>query len=156
MHKNNVILFDIDYTLFDTAFFKKSNFLEHKIYDEVISVLEELEKIAILGIFSEGNIDFQKKKLKETGIEKYFEEIHTHIVLDKFSELKKVFKKYEDKNIFFIDDKLITLFDAKKLFPKIFTIWVKRGFYAENQKDIKGFSPDAKVESLNEITKIIN
>ena len=36
-----IVLFDIDYTLFDTAFFKESGLSEHKIYEEVIEVLEE-------------------------------------------------------------------------------------------------------------------
>lgn len=151
-----LVLFDIDYTLFDTAFFKESKLLKHKVYKEVTEVLDSLNKIAILGIFSEGDIEFQKKKLKETNIEKYFAKDHTHIVLKKIDELKKVLEKYKDRQIFFVDDKLNILYDAKKLSPRVFTIWVKRGFYAENQKPIPGFKPDAEVESLSEIIEIIN
>lgn len=150
-----IVLFDIDYTLFDTAFFKESNLLEHKIYQEVIQVLENLKTIAILGIFSEGNIDFQRKKLRETGIEKYFEQDNTHIVLNKLEELKGIIEKYEDRETFFVDDKLAILFDAKESFPDVFTIWVKRGPFAQNQKEILGFKPDVQVDNLSEAVKII-
>lgn len=150
-----VVLFDIDYTLFDTALFKGSKFLKHKIYKEVLGVLDNLSKIAILGIFSEGNIDFQKRKLKETNIKRYFAKDNTHIVLNKLDELKGTLKKYGNRKTFFVDDKLTILFDAKKLFPYIFTIWVKRGFYAENQKEISGFKPDAQVKGLQEVVEIV-
>ena len=150
-----IVLFDIDYTLFDTALFKESKLLTHKIYKEVIEVLDNLNKIAILGIFSEGDIDFQRRKLRQTNIDKYFEKVHTHIVLEKLDDLKRILKSYEDRQVFFVDDKLNILYDAKKSFPDVFTIWVKRGFYAENQKNIPGFKPDATVTNLEDVVEII-
>lgn len=155
MNKKPIVLFDIDYTLFDTAYFKKSSLTKHKIYEEVIGVLEKLNKIAMLGIFSEGNLEFQRKKLNQTGIEGYFKKDNTHIVLNKLSEFRKVLRKYEDGITFFVDDKLSILHDAKKIFPKVVAIWVKRGFYAENQKEISGFKPDAEVKNLKDVIKII-
>jgi len=155
MNKKPVVLFDIDYTLFDTALFKKSYLTKHKIYEEVRDVLEELSKNAVLGIFSEGDLEFQRKKLNQTEIVGYFEKDNTHIVLNKLTEVRKVLQKYVDRKIFFVDDKLSILFDAKKIFPKVFTIWVKRGWYAENQKDIPTFEPDAAVENLSEVVKIV-
>lgn len=151
-----VVLFDIDYTLFDTDFFKESGLSEHRIYEEVISVLEKLSKIALLGIFSEGNIDFQIRKLKETNIEKYFAENNTHIVLNKLDELEGIFQRYENRKFFFVDDKLTILADAKKAFPDVFAIWVKRGPFAKAQKPIPGFNPDKEVKSLREIVSVIN
>ena len=156
MHKNKIVLFDIDYTLFDTDVFKKSGLSQHEIYEEVIKVLESLKKVALLGIFSEGENELQKQKLKETNIEKYFEKDHTHIVLKKIDEFERVLNSYTDKQVFFVDDKLDILYDAKKLFPEVFTIWVKRGFYAQNQKEIPGFTPDATIENLSEVVKIIS
>lgn len=150
-----IILFDIDYTLFDTAFFKQSGLSKHKIYEEVIRVLVNLREIATLGIFSEGNIDFQRRKLKETNIGKYFAQDNTHIVLNKLDELKGIFERYEDRKFFFVDDKLAILHDAKKEFPDVFTIWVKRGPFAKMQKSILGFKPDAEVDSLSGVVEII-
>lgn len=155
MNNKPIVLFDIDYTLFDTAFFKESNLLEHKIYKEVIGVLESLNKIAILGIFSEGQIDFQRIKLKETNIDKYFEHDNRHIVLNKLDELKEILEKYKNRKIFFVDDKLTILRDSKKLFPEVFTIWVKRGPFAASQEEIVGFKPNAEVENLLEVVRIV-
>ncbi len=155
MSNKPIVLFDIDYTLFDTFFFKESKLLKHKIYEEVIDVLDNLGKIAVLGIFSEGDIDFQRTKLKETKIEKYFEQDNIHIVLNKLNELQGVLEKYKNRKTFFVDDKLSILFEAKNMYPEVFVVWVKRGFYAENQKEIPGFKPDAQVENLSEVVRIV-
>lgn len=155
MNSKPIILFDIDYTLFDTFFFKKSKLLEHKIYEEVIDVLDNLSKIAILGIFSEGDIDFQRTKIKETKIEKYFEQENIHIVLNKLDKLRGILNKYKNRKTFFVDDKLSILFAAKNMYPEVFVVWVKRGFYAENQKELPGFKPDAQVENLSEVVRIV-
>lgn len=154
-HAKPVVLFDIDYTLFDTDFFKKSKHSKHKIYEEVIEVLKILKNIATLGIFSEGNLNFQKTKLEKTGIKRYFEQKDTHIVLNKLDELKNILERYKEAKTFFIDDKLSILFDAKNMYPEVFVVWVKRGFYAQRQKKIAGFKPDAEVKNLSEIVGIV-
>lgn len=155
MNNKPVILFDIDYTLFDTDFFKESKLSEHKIYEEVIGVLENLKKIAVLGIFSKGETQFQKTKLEKTGMAKFFKEENVHIFDDKEINLTQVLGRYKNSKIFLVDDKLGILYAAKMYLKQVFTIWVKRGFYAENQKKILGFSPDAEVENLSEVVRIV-
>lgn len=155
MNKKPIVLFDIDYTLFDTAFFKQSGLSEHRIYKEVMQVLESLSKIAMLGIFSKGENEFQKTKLKKTGMIKFFEENNIHIFDDKDVNLIGVLEKYKDSKIFLVDDKLGILYSAKKHTLQVFTIWVKRGPFAEIQKPIKGFSPDAEIKNLSEVVGIV-
>ena len=101
--------------------------------------MDRLGKVAILGIFSEGDLEFQRKKLKETAIYDYFEKDNTHIVLSKLADLRKVLARYKNRKTFFVDDKLSILFEAKKIFPEVVTIWVRRGIYALNQKEISNF-----------------
>lgn len=151
-----LILFDIDYTLFDTDLFKSSQLKELSVYDEVREVLNKLLLVANLGIFSEGKIELQKTKLKKTDIEKYFKKELTHIVEKKEEELKKVLSKYKDSMLFLVDDKLTILHKAFKLLPSLKTIWVKRGRYAREQKPIKGFSPAFIVKNLEELIPIIS
>ena len=67
--KKPIVLFDIDYTLFDTALFKQSGLSMHKIYAEVTQTLDGLNNFATLGIFSKGETQFQKTKLEKTGME---------------------------------------------------------------------------------------
>lgn len=152
---NTIILFDIDYTLFNTDLFRNSQFKKHTVYEEVKDVLLQLSKIATLGIFSEGETEFQKKKIKKTRIQKYFSKNHIHIVGVKEKYLEETLTKYKGTNFFLVDDKLSILHKAKNIFPSVYAIWVKRGKYAKNQKDIEGFIPDAIIENLKEIISLI-
>ncbi len=156
MNKPKIVLFDIDYTLFNTDIFKKTNLKKHFVYNEVNNVLTELSKVAILGIFSEGNLEFQKSKLLKTGIQKHFLKEYTHIAEKKEEMLKKILQKYKDNKIFLVDDKLSILHLAKTISPSLFTTWVKRGIYAKNQKEIPGFKPDAQINNLKEVISIVN
>lgn len=150
-----IILFDIDYTLFDTALFKKTNFKQYSLFKEVPGVLSDLSKKLILGIFSQGEKTLQSSKLKATKIHHLFHEEHIHIELQKEEKIKTIVEKYKNTQLYIADDKLLVLSLMKKQHPKIFTIWIKRGIYAENQKPLPGFTPDAIMEDLSGIVSII-
>lgn len=153
--KDKFVLFDIDYTLFDTRVFKKSNLEDFSIYEEVLDTLVTLSKSAKLGIFSEGGNEFQRSKLHRTDILKHFRQENVHIVPKKDDTVAEVMSRYKNNIVFLVDDKLSLLHLAKQLFPEIHTIWVKRGEYAENQKPIQGFIADYEVKNLQEIIPII-
>jgi FMN phosphatase YigB (HAD superfamily) len=151
-----IVLFDIDYTVFDMGVFRATDLKTYKVYDEVRQVLEKLKEIADLGIFSQGDVAFQKRKLVETNIEHYFSIEHIHIVADKVAEIKNILESYQgNRKLYFVDDRLPVLHLAKKRYPDITTIWVKRGYYAENQNSIPHFEPDATVSNLREIPPLI-
>lgn len=150
------VLLDIDYTIFNTAKFKESNLKTYTVYEEVIPALAEMKKLAHIGIFSEGDLGFQEEKLIKTDIKKYLLKEHIHIALDKQKILRKILSKYKvSGKLYLVDDKLPILFLAKKYSPKIITIWVKRGVYAESQLPIQGFQPDAEVDSLMDIIPLL-
>lgn len=153
--KKPVVLFDIDYTLFDTETFKKSGLTEYKLYAEVKNVLEKMKDFAEIGIFSEGENDFQKNKLKKTFIHSHFEENNVHIFLAKEDNLEHVLGKYAGREFFLVDDKLTVLYNAKMLMPSVVAIWIKRGPFAESQKELEGFRPDAEIKNLSDIVSII-
>lgn len=152
-----VILLDIDNTLFNTLKLKNSNLTIYEVYDEVVDTLEELSKIAELGIFSQGEVAFQKRKLQKTNISHYFFEEHTHIVEYKIGVIKEVFKKYHNvKKVFFVDDWLDILHAAKQIDPSVFTIWIKRGEYADVQNKLSNFTADATIKNLKEVIPFIS
>ncbi len=155
MNDKPVVLFDIDYTLFDTHKFKNSQLKDYNLYEEVIDVLTQLSDFATLGIFSKGEISFQKIKLQKTGMSKFFKEYNVHIFDDKNANLISVLRRYKGSNLFLVDDKLGVLYSAKSNMPQISTIWAKRGPFAESQKSIPGFKPDAEVENLSEVVRIV-
>lgn len=156
MKNKKIVLFDIDYTILDTDVLKKTNLTKFELYTEVLDTFSQLKEVADFGIFSEGDIAFQKRKMRETNIEKYFLEKHIHIFESKNDELKVLLKKYEDEGkLYFVDDKLSVLHLAKTYEPSVVTIWVKRGIYALNQQPINGFEPDWTVTTLHDIVPLI-
>ena len=151
LKKKKIVLFDIDYTLFNTDLFKSSGLKTHKLYSEVESVLSKLKNEAVLGILSEGKKELQNNKLLSTGITRFFQSHAIHVVEDKLNDLVAVLNKYKDSKIFMVDDRLEALEKAAKHVPSAFTVWIKRGKYAKNQKPIKNFTPNAIIEDLEEL-----
>lgn len=148
---NRLILFDIDYTLFDTDHFKSSGLTEFRLYDEVIPVLETLSQRYDLGIFSEGEKEFQMAKLLKTMIDKHFKAEHKHIVVKKVDFFDSIFPAYSHKKVSLVDDKLSILKEVSDKYPSIQTIWIKRGQYALETQHLPGFAPDVTVTTLKEV-----
>ena len=149
---NPIILFDIDYTIFDTALFKQSNLVQYSLYSEVPDILSDLSNKATLGILSEGEKQFQQNKLIKTKIDHFFHKDHMHIDLDKKKLIKTISETYKNKSLIIIDDKLPILPLARQYIPHVFTVWIKRGKYAKNQKPLPGFTPDAALDNLIELS----
>ena len=50
----------------------------------------------------------------------------------------------------------MTLHNAKTNNPSVFTIWIKRGPFAQDETLLSNFSPDAIVANLKEVIPIIS
>ena len=156
MEKENiVILFDIDHTIFDTEEYYASNFKNFSLHSEVVEVLQELSNFGTIGIFSEGERSLQELKLLQTKVNEFFKQDYIHIVERKKDSMRDVISKYKDKKLIFVDDRLDMLQYAKQSNPNITVIWLQRGYYADKQNAILGFSPDARATNLKEAGKII-
>lgn len=153
--KRKVVLFDIDYTLFDTKTFKDSNLKSFSVYAEVADALAEIGAYAKLGIFSEGEEEFQKAKLLQTAIDSHFHLNNVHVVAKKSEEIENILDSYKDITLFLVDDRLEVLYLAKKSHPKVYTIWMKRGPFALTTQLIDGFSPDATIDDLRMVLPIV-
>lgn len=153
--QKKIVLFDIDYTLFDTGLFKESSLTDFRLYEEILEVLEEIAPVATIGIFSEGEKDFQLTKLIQTNIRDYFNDEHVHIFTKKLAALADVLLKYKGDRVYFIDDKPDVLQGIKDSDPTIYTIWVKRGEYSEAYERTGDFKPDSEVIDLREIVNLI-
>lgn len=139
--------------IFSLIFSRKS--LSNNMYSEVSDFLTQAAKLGEVGILSQGVDEIQRAKLSE--ISHYFHNKHIHIVARKHKiTLEEVLSKYKHDRTVFIDDSLPVLYDAKKIKPDIKVIWIKRGRYAENQKDIEGFSPDLVILNLKEALPMIS
>lgn len=151
-----IVLFDIDYTLFDTAQFKSSGLKTYKLYEEVEEALKMLSEVCEIGIFSQGEDSFQREKLKQTLIHTHFKEEDIHIFALKDENIGSVLNKYKDREVFLVDDKLEVLKLGKDLSENVYAIWLKRGPFAAAQEGIVGFTPDAVISNLSEAVAFIN
>lgn len=76
------------------------------LFPEVIPTLKKLHQKYYLGIFSEGNLESQKAKLKQSGIEKFLDPNLTFIFPTKADKLNFVWNKVKNYHcsVFIVDD----------------------------------------------------
>lgn len=136
------------------VYVKKEELHEH-LYEEVEEILKKIsqEKNLTIGIFSGGDKNFQREKIKK--ILNFFHENHIHVFPYKVKKLRLVLKKYKDYKVFLIDDVLSILYEAKQIKKNVFTIWIKRGRFAFFEKEVSNFVPDIEIKNLNKIVSII-
>ncbi|MBA3723271.1 MAG: hypothetical protein H0W89_00050 [Candidatus Levybacteria bacterium] len=151
-----IVLLDIDDTIFNTAKFYSTNFKTYEMYEEVHAALKALSQIATLGIFSQGDVAFQKKKLVETNIDHLFQEKHTYIVEEKIQVIKGLIETYKDSGrLFVVEDRLEVLEKVKAYGENVFTIFMKRGRFAQNPRVVVAYKPDATVTDLHQTISLI-
>jgi len=66
-------------------FWNKEHF-ESAVFEDAISTLEALSKNKTLGVFSQGHTDYQKYKLEQTALHKYFKPEYIFIYARKLSD----------------------------------------------------------------------
>ena len=124
------------------------------IFNDVENFLKKFEKKNLF-IISYSKTDFQKNKIKNSGIPKYFKKI---IITDekKFKVLKRIIDTEKTKNeeIFFLEDRTDYIAGIKNEIPWVKTILMRRpqGRY----KDEVLACCDFRIKNLKEAEKIIN
>ena len=103
------------------AFYKSNKTYENILYPDTIKLLERLKEKYILGIFSEGYINFQLTKLKASGILPYFDKKYIFIGRRKLS--KKCLDLIPANSIIIDDNKKVVDILTKN---NIKSLWVNR------------------------------
>jgi len=106
--------------------FYNPKFYRQSLFTETVSVLEKLFKKEIkLGIFSEGFKNFQRKKLKNSGILKFFDRQNLFIFRRKARKSSVIALP---KNSIIVDDNLAVLEEIDELnnSKKIKLVWLNR------------------------------
>ncbi|OGJ37659.1 MAG: hypothetical protein A2383_04055 [Candidatus Pacebacteria bacterium RIFOXYB1_FULL_39_46] len=104
------------------AFYHSSNF-DSTLYPEVKEVLQKLQQDGYtLGIFSQGFIDFQLKKLTENNLLDFFDPQHRYILREKADP--KLIENLPENTVI-IDDK-ITIITFLERFPHIIPLHIVR------------------------------
>lgn len=127
--------------------------LRGSFHKEVMATLATLSKLGEVGIFSQGEEKLQRAKL--SPIARFLKQKRIHITRNKKSQMQKLFQGFKRYKVFFIDDMLPMLYEAKQVRPDIFTIWIKRDKHVKVQPGIVGFKPDATVDNLEAVVNLV-
>ncbi len=124
----------------EQVLFDQSNFI---LFPESGAVLEKLAKTSILGLFSEGRQQWQKKKMELTGIARFFDPRYVIVERRKMNE-ESIKKSPQGSTV--IDDKRVVIERLKQLRPDLYLIWFNR----ENEEKIEGVT---NIKSLKDLLK---
>jgi len=122
------------------------------LYNDVLGFLKKWSKEADFILLSYGEEKFQKLKIENSGIKKYFKRVIITRDIDKSKPFKKLFS--ENKKIIFVEDNPQALSKTKTSFPQIITVRINRGegkYYQESDNPQIDFS----IKNLKELEKIL-
>jgi FMN phosphatase YigB (HAD superfamily) len=144
----------IDTGQLEEDFAKFINDTSKYIFPDVRNFLEQFER-ADLYLISYGDLEYQRNKIKNSGITKYFNKVITTYKL-KAEELAKILSldEIESEDIYFLDDRVEQIRSVKKKFPQAHTLLVRRKEGRYN--DEKDKYCDFEVGDLNEAARIIS
>lgn len=100
----------------------KADFFVNSLYPEVIPLLNNLKNDYLLGIYSEGNFEWQNKKIELSGIKNYFEHKYISISDDKVSDSVL---EWIPQNSVIVDDREDFILELEKL-DKVSPVWLNR------------------------------
>ncbi|MDF1497986.1 MAG: hypothetical protein P1P85_01335 [Patescibacteria group bacterium] len=123
---------------------------ENFIYPDFYKFFNNFNKKDLI-LLSFGLTSLQKKKIKNSKVNNFFDKIY--ITDNKMEKLESIYRKYSIERLFFIDDKASEIDQAEKLLTGIVTIKIERlrGVYSI----IKSEKTNFVVKNLSQAEKII-
>ena len=121
------------------------------IYPDFFDFVKNFDKKDLI-LLSLGTTDFQKKKIKSSQIEDFFNEIVVTYG-NKAENFKVLVEKYNSEKMFFVEDSAVQIDSVKKEFPQIITFKMERpqGKNVETRSELA----DYVVKDLREVREII-
>lgn len=98
-------------------------------YPKVHETLKWLSTKGKIYLYTEGGINYQKRKIELSGVLTYVTDVF--YFNSKMKYLNTIFSTFDTDNLVYIEDKPTYLLKAEELFPHITTILVKQGKYAD-------------------------
>lgn len=132
--------YSMDPILLDKVFWENDKIYKDSLYPEVVSVLKKLSEIHTLGIFSQGNEEFQTRKLRAAGIMDIFNKGYIFIYARKL--LDEAISNLP-RNAAVIDNKHDVVVELSKSRD---TIWINR----------KSDESDPHIKTIHALTEILD
>lgn len=137
--------------------FREKDIIQQSLYPDVETELATLSKLpdVKLGIFSVGVVSMQRAKIN--SLMQIFTEDHIYISeVDKIRDIPAMIQKYEQDQIYVVDDLLDVLYGFKSMKASIITILMQRGdWHTRNIAKNKDFQPDYTIQTLQKLKEII-
>ena len=127
--------------------FRKFDINNPKIYqgilfDDTLPVLEKLkERNQIMGAYTQGYVDFQKAKIKFSGVESFFDKDLVYVSPNK---LEPDFVKTLPTSATVIDDKKVVIETLRQLRPDLELVWINR----KNEEEMDGVKTKRNLTEL--------
>ena len=120
------------------------------IFPEVKEALGQLKQFGTLAVFSTGDSLLQQVKVQQSGLAQLVS--HIFIFDDKIKHIQEVVQQFPDYEIWFIDNHLEFLEQAKQQVPNLHTAVMIR----KEAEEIKTFIPEFSLHNLNEFIEYFN
>lgn len=132
-----------------TTFLDPELYLQ-SVFADTVPTLEKLQPKVILGIFSESVTSWQKKKIKQAGLAKFFDQNYQFIYLHKLLEADEDLTRLDSGSVI-VDDRLDILLNLAKKYPHLRLIHINRKPTTKN----KVHHQIKTIKSLTELTKLL-
>lgn len=126
------------------------------LYPDTLPALECLNKLGEVAILSDGDTDYQPRKIANAGLTRAVGGPSDVLVfIHKQCELRDVVKRLPGKHYVFVDDKETILAEIKEeLGDLATTVWVKQGHYASDPTQYRKPDPDLTIQHIGDLCTI--
>ena len=126
-----------------------------RLLPNALDVVESVKPAGLPVILSDGDVVFQPRKIRRSGLHDKFDGA-VLIYVHKEVELADVARRYPADHYVLIDDKLWILNAVKDVWGKqVSTVFVRQGRYARDEKAISGYRPaDYTIERIADLVTL--
>lgn len=122
------------------------------VYPGSIPAIRHMEKLGEVAILSDGDPDYQPRKIADAGLAEAVGPEDLLIYTHKETCFDDVMRRLPGDHYVLVDDKERLLALAKDVLgSKLTTVWVKQGHYAHDPAQYRKPDPDITIESIGDI-----
>ena len=122
------------------------------LYPDSLEVVKHVSRMGEVGIVSDGDTDYQPRKIANAGLAEAVGHDDVLIFTHKQESLHHVTRMLPGCHYVLVDDKESVLADVDKVLGhRLTTVWVKQGHYATDPKYYKKPDPDIVLDHIGEL-----